>query len=60
MAILLIARLTIQLLFFYGQAEDPDMGQLTMRVIPIGQITSDLSVFNELDNRMNFIFENNQ
>lgn len=33
------------------------MGQLTMRVIPIGQITSDLSVFNELDNRMNFIFE---
>ena len=45
---------------FYGQAEDPDMGQLTMRVIPIGQITSDLSVFNELDNRMNFIFENNQ
>ena len=45
---------------FYGQAENPDMGQLTMRVIPIGQITSDLSVFNELDNRMNFIFENNQ
>ena len=45
---------------FYGQAENPDMGQLTMRVIPIGQITSELSVFNELDSRMNFIFENNQ
>ncbi len=37
---------------FYGQADDPDMGHLTMRVIPVGRITSDLSIFDELDSRM--------
>lgn len=43
---------------FYGQADDPDMGHLTMRVIPIGHVNSDLSIFKELGNRMEFIFDN--
>lgn len=45
---------------FYGQADDPDMGQLTMRVIPIGHVTSDLGIFDELDSRMEFTFDNQQ
>lgn len=43
---------------FYGQADDTDMGHLTMRVIPVGRITSDLSIFDELDSRMEFTFDN--
>lgn len=44
---------------FYGQAVDSDMGQLTMRVIPIGRVPSDLCMFDELDRRMEFTFEIN-
>lgn len=43
---------------FYDKADDPDMGQLTMRIIPIGKVTSGLEIFNEMDSRLEFIFDN--
>jgi len=45
---------------FYAKADDPDMGQLTMRIIPIGKVTSDLMVFDEMDSRLEFTFDNVQ
>lgn len=45
---------------FYAKADDPDMGQLTMRIIPIGKVTSDLMVFDEMDSRLEFTFDNIQ
>lgn len=41
---------------FFAQTSNPN---LTMRVIPIGRITSDLSVFDDMDSRMEMIFANN-
>lgn len=43
---------------FYDKADDPDMGQLTMRIIPIGKVISGLEIFNEMDSRLEFIFDN--
>lgn len=45
---------------FYAKADDPDMGQLTMRVIPIGKVTSGLGTFDEMDSRLEFTFDNVQ
>ncbi len=45
---------------FYAKADDPDMGQLTMRIIPIGKVTSDFEIFNEMDSRLEFTFDNVQ
>lgn len=45
---------------FYDNADDPDMGQLTMRIIPIGKVTSGLEIFNEMDSRLEFTFDNVQ
>ena len=45
---------------FYAKADDPNMGQLTMRIIPIGKVTSDLGIFDEMDSRLEFIFDNVQ
>lgn len=39
---------------FYAQTSRPD---LTMRVIPIGKVTSDLSIFNKIDNFINVVFD---
>lgn len=41
---------------FYAKADDPDMGHLGMRVIPIGRITSSLTPFDELGTRLEFTF----
>lgn len=41
-------------------ANDPNMGQLTMRIIPIGKVTSDLWIFDEMDSRLEFTFDNVQ
>lgn len=41
-------------------ANDPNMGQLTMRIIPIGKVTSDLGFFDEMDSRLKFTFDNVQ
>ena len=38
---------------FYAQTDDPS---LSLDVIPIGRVTSDLSVFNNLDNEEEVIF----
>lgn len=38
---------------FYAQTDRPD---LTMEVIPIGKITSDLSIFSELKSSIEMIF----
>lgn len=43
---------------FYAKADDPSMGTLTMRIIPIGKITSELSVLDELESRLEFTFDN--
>lgn len=45
---------------FYAKADDPNMGQLTMRIIPIGKVTSDLGIFDEMDSRLEFTFDNVQ
>lgn len=45
---------------FYAKADDPSMGQLTMRIIPIGKVTSDLTVFDEMENRLEFTFDNSK
>lgn len=42
---------------FYAKSEDPDMGQLTMRIIPIGKVTSDLAVFDRMYSRLEFTFD---
>lgn len=39
---------------FYSQSDRPD---LTMRVYPIGKVTSDLSIFPDLPNRVEITFE---
>lgn len=41
------------LAIFYAQTSRPN---LTMEVIPIGKVTSDLSVFNVLENHENVTF----
>lgn len=43
---------------FYAKADDPQMGQLTMRIIPIGHVTSSLSPFDEMGSRLEFTFDN--
>lgn len=43
---------------FYAKSEDPNMGQLTMRIIPIGKVTSDLTAFDEMNSRLEFTFNN--
>lgn len=43
---------------FYAKADDPDMGQLGMRVIPIGKVTSNLGAFDEMESRLEFTFDN--
>lgn len=45
---------------FYAKADDPSMGTLTMRIIPIGKVTSDLAVFDEMDSRLEFTFDDMQ
>lgn len=45
---------------FYAKADDPSMGQLTMRIIPIGKVTSDLTAFDEMENRLEFTFDNSK
>lgn len=39
---------------FYSQTDRPN---LSMKVIPIGKVTSDLSVLDEIDNFINVVFE---
>ena len=39
---------------FYAQTNSPN---LTMKVIPIGKVTSNLSIFNKIDNFTNVVFE---
>ncbi len=39
---------------FYSQTDNPD---LTMKVIPVGKVTSDLSVFDTLDSSVDIVFE---
>ena len=39
---------------FYSQSDRPD---LTMRVYPIGKVTSDLSIFPDLPSRVEITFE---
>lgn len=36
------------------------MGTLTMRIIPIGKVTSDLGAFDEMESRSEFAFDNVQ
>lgn len=45
---------------FYAKADDPSMGTLTMRIIPIGKVTSTLGTFDEMESRMVFTFNNIQ
>lgn len=45
---------------FYDKADDSDMGQLTMRIIQMGKVTSGLEIFNEMDSRLEFTFDNVQ
>lgn len=45
---------------FYAKSDDPDMGQLGMRVIPIGKVTSDLGAFDEMKSRLEFTFDNSK
>ncbi|WP_294477698.1 cyclophilin-like fold protein [uncultured Bacteroides sp.] len=37
---------------FYAKANNPNMGTLTMRIIPIGKVTSDLETFDEMESRL--------
>lgn len=46
--------------FLHAKAEEPNMGTLTMRIIPIGKVTSDLSAFDEMESRLEFAFDNIQ
>ena len=39
---------------FYSQSDRPD---LTMRIYPIGKVTSDLSIFPDLPSRVDITFE---
>ena len=41
---------------FYAKADDPQMGHLTMRIIPIGRVTSSLTPFDEMGSRLEFTF----
>ena len=43
---------------FYGQADDPKMGKLSMGIIPVGRVTSSLSPFDEMGSRLDFTFDN--
>lgn len=43
---------------FYAKADDPQMGKLTMRIIPIGRVTSSLLPFDEMGSRLEFTFDN--
>lgn len=45
---------------FYAKADDPSMGQLTMRIIPIGKVTSDLTAFDEMESWLEFTFDNSK
>lgn len=45
---------------FYAKADDPSMGTLTMRIIPIGKVTSGLEAFGNMESRMEFKFEGAQ
>lgn len=45
---------------FYAKADDPSMGTLTMRIIPIGKVTSNLGAFDEMESRSEFTFDNVQ
>lgn len=45
---------------FYAKADDPSMGTLTMRIIPIGKVTSDLGAFDEMESRLEFTFDDSQ
>ena len=45
---------------FYAKAGDPSMGQLTMRIIPIGKVTSDLTAFDEMESRLEITFDNSK
>lgn len=45
---------------FYAKEDDSDMGTLTMRIIPIGKVTSDLGAFDETEARLVFTFSNTQ
>lgn len=46
---------------FYAKADDPSMGTLTMRIIPIGKVTSNnLGTFDEMESRLEFTFDNAQ
>lgn len=42
------------LAIFYNQSDRPN---LTMEVIKIGEVTSDLSIFNEIDSRVEMVFD---
>lgn len=53
MAILLTARPIITWRFFYAQTDNP---VLSVDVIPIGRVTSDLSVFENLESRVEITF----
>lgn len=41
---------------FYAKADDPSMGTLTMRIIPIGKVTSNLRLFSEMESQLTFTF----
>lgn len=43
---------------FYAKADDPQMGHLTMRIIPIGRVTSPLDAFDDMPTRLEFNFNN--
>lgn len=45
---------------FYAKADDPSMGTLTIRIIPIGKVTSDLGAFDEMESWLEFSFDNVQ
>lgn len=46
--------LTVSMAIFYAQTDNPD---LTMEVIPVGRVTLDLSVFEELPGNVDITFE---
>lgn len=41
---------------FYAKDDDPQMGHLSMRIIPIGRVTSPLEAFDEMESRLEFVF----
>lgn len=45
---------------FYAKDNDPDMGHLGMRVIPIGRVTSDLEAFDKMGGRIEFTFSDSK